>query len=394
MIRAEIFQELFKVAIDEASDLSIEEKTTLSDALAYDLHNGISYMQSKTQFVYLSNLFDFLKRSSLDFDEDVDYSHLDSYVNETFVDINKKRMFAYKEHSLMVANTDSLGNTILDNVFYVIEALASIESHRTDLLNLIRSNAPDQYVLLFDAVQFNGTGIDLYSYAYLKYLETEKIEIDSDLIWDWNTSVSTINTGFSSTVIYSQYYDVYDVINEWHHANDVLVAFLKMYQVLEYMGYRRKMVDVVKGSDIKNSFLMHVKSLNSSFNERTALRELFLHDIESFKDKFTKIDSNVTAFIRKYWLHDGKNPYLQVTDATTPKASINPKIATFIYDVRCAIVHNKESEFHITYNNIDKYRCLLPLMKEILSLMPGIIMRCLNKHNVGISYSVKELKLY
>lgn len=154
------------------------------------------------------------------------------------------------------------------------------------------------------------------------------------------------------------------------------------------------MVDIVKGSDIKNSFLMHVKSLNSSFNERTALRELFLHDIESLKDKITMIDPAITAFIRKYWMHDGKNPYLQVTDATTPKASINPKIATFIYDVRCAIVHNKESEFHITYNNIDKYRCLLPLMKEILSLMPGIIMRCLNKHNAGISYSVKELKLY
>lgn len=271
MIRAEIFQELFKVAIDEASDLSMEERTTLSEALAYDLLNGISYMQTKTQFAYLSNLFDFLMRTSLDFDEDVDYSHLNSYINETFVDINKKRMFAYKGHSLMVANTDSLGNTILDNVFYVIEALASIESHRTGLLNLIRSNAPDQYVLLFDAVQFNGSGIDLYSYAYLKYLETEKIEIDSDLIWDWNSSVSTINTGFISTVIYSQYYDVYDVINEWHHANDVLVAFLKMYQVLEYMGYRRKMVDIVKGSDIKNSFLMHVKSLNSSFNERTAL---------------------------------------------------------------------------------------------------------------------------
>lgn len=122
--------------------------------------------------------------------------------------------------------------------------------------------------------------------------------------------------------------------------------------------------------------------------------ECFLHDIESLKDKITKIDPAITAFIRKYWMHDGKNPYLQVTDATTPKASINPKIATFIYDVRCAIVHNKESEFHITYSNVDKYRCLLPLMKEILSLMPGIIMRCLNRHNVGIAYSVKELKLY
>lgn len=48
--------------------------------------------KTKTQFAYLSNLFDFLKRSSLDFDEDVDYSHLDSYVNETFVDINKENV--------------------------------------------------------------------------------------------------------------------------------------------------------------------------------------------------------------------------------------------------------------------------------------------------------------
>ncbi len=154
------------------------------------------------------------------------------------------------------------------------------------------------------------------------------------------------------------------------------------------------MVDIVKGSDIKCSFLMHVKNLNTTFNERSALKELFLNDIESLKNKFTKIDPTVTAFIRKYWMHDSKNPYLQSTDAATPKSAINSKIATFIYDVRCAIVHNKESEFHITYSNVDKYRCLLPLMKEILSQMPGIVMRCLNKNNVGIAYSVPDLKLY
>ena len=187
MIRAEIFQELCKVAIDEASDLSMEERTTLSEALAYDLLNGISYMQTKTQFAYLSNLFDFLKRSSLDFDEDVDYSHLDSYVNETFVDINKKRMFAYKGHFLMVANTDSLGNTILDNVFYVIEALASSEQRQTNLLNLMKNQDSNRYVLLVDTTRFKGSGIDLYSYAYLKFLETENVEIDVDLIWSWNS---------------------------------------------------------------------------------------------------------------------------------------------------------------------------------------------------------------
>lgn len=394
MVRAEIFQDLFKTAVDEEMSLASVDKTTLRDALDYDLLDGITHMQTKTQFTYLSNLFNFLLHTSLGLDEEVDYSHLNGYVHETFSNASYKRAFTYKENSLMVANTDSLGKPVLDNVFFVIEALASMENRRSDLLNLMRNHDSNQFVLLFDNTRFHSSGIDLYSYAFLKFLGTEKVEIDADLIWSWNRAVGTVSLDFFDNVVYSQYYDIYDVINEWHHANDVLVAFLKMYQVLEYMGYRRKMVDIVKGSDIKSSFLMHVKNLNTTFNERSALKELFLNDIESLEDKITMIDPAITVFIRKYWMHNGNNPYLQITDATTPKDSINPKIATFIYDVRCAIVHNKESEFHITYSNVDKYRCLLPLMKEILSLMPGIIMRCLNRHNVGIAYSVKELKLY
>lgn len=394
MVRSEIFQSLFKKAIDEEMSLNNVDKITLHDALEYDLLNGITCMQTMTQFSYLSNLFYFLLHTSLSLDEEVDYSHLNSYVYESFANASYKRAFTYKENSLMVANTDSLCKPVLDNVFFVIEALASSEQRQTNLLNLIKNQDSNRYVLLVDTTRFNGSGIDLYSYAYLKFLETENVEIDVDLIWSWNSAVGSINLNFFDTVVYSQYYDIYDVINEWHHANDVLVAFLKMYQVLEYMGYRRKMVDIVKGSDIKCSFLMHVKNLNTTFNERSALKELFLNDIESLKNKFTKIDPTVTAFIRKYWMHDSKNPYLQSTDATTPKSAINSKIATFIYDVRCAIVHNKESEFHITYSNVDKYRCLLPLMKEILSQMPGIVMRCLNKNNVGIAYSVPDLKLY
>lgn len=391
MVRAEIFQDLFKTAVDEEMSLASVDKTTLRDALDYDLLDGITHMQTKTQFTYLSNLFNFLLHTSLGLDEEVDYSHLNGYVHETFSNASYKRAFTYKENSLMVANTDSLGKPVLDNVFFVIEALASMENRRSDLLNLMRNHDSNQFVLLFDNTRFHSSGIDLYSYAFLKFLGTEKVEIDADLIWSWNRAVGTVSLDFFDNVVYSQYYDI---INEWHHANDVLVAFLKMYQVLEYMGYRRKMVDIVKGSDIKSSFLMHVKNLNTTFNERSALKELFLNDIESLEDKITMIDPAITVFIRKYWMHNGNNPYLQITDATTPKDSINPKIATFIYDVRCAIVHNKESEFHITYSNVDKYRCLLPLMKEILSLMPGIIMRCLNRHNVGIAYSVKELKLY
>ena len=95
MVRAEIFQDLFKTAVDEEMSLATEDKTTLRDALDYDLLDGITHMQAKTQFTYLSNLFYFLLHTSLGLDEEVDYSHLNSYVHETFSNASYKRAFTY-----------------------------------------------------------------------------------------------------------------------------------------------------------------------------------------------------------------------------------------------------------------------------------------------------------
>lgn len=167
-----------------------------------------------------------------------------------------------------------------------------------------------------------------------------------------------------------------------------------MYQVLEYLGYRKKMVGIVAGAGTKNSFLMHVKTLNANFNERVTLKDLFVNDLGSFKNRLSYITPTVSAFIRRYWPNPNGQPYLKPVDAGLQKDQINGKIANFVYDVRCAIVHNKESEFHITYTNVDEYRDLLPLMKEILALMPSMIMNCLNNPNAKIAYSAKELKLY
>ena len=40
---------------------------------------------------------------------------------------------------------------------------------------------------------------------------------------------------------YNQYIDIYDVISEWNDCKDVLSAFLKMYQILEYIVYRKEL---------------------------------------------------------------------------------------------------------------------------------------------------------
>lgn len=393
MIREDIFRGLFKAAINQCHDLDDPEKNDLRLRLDYGLISGITDMLNSAKFNYLTHIFYYLSTSGIDLSEDVDYTAFTDYNVVEFENAHQKRGFTYTINGLYVTNVDCFSQELQPNVFMVLEALAFDVNRYQDLLDMIEHPANNMYVTLWDAAQFNDSAFNLYSYAYLKFLEQNEIELDPDLIWEW-ASVTPVNISYSNQVTYSQYYDIYDVINEWHHSRDVLTAFLKMYQVLEYLGYRKKMVGIVAGAGTKNSFLMHVKALNANFNERVTLKDLFVNDLGSLKNRLSYITPTVSAFIRRYWPNSNGQPYLKPVDAGLQKDQINGKIANFVYDVRCAIVHNKESEFHITYTNVDEYRDLLPLMKEILALMPSMIMNCLNNPNAKIAYSAKELKLY
>lgn len=394
MIREEIFRGLFKEAINQCANLTDLEKDNLCQGLEYDLISGITEMQNSAKFVYLAKIFNYLSTSGIDLNEDVDYSVLTACNVVEFENIHQKRKFTYTNNSLYVTNVDCFSQELQPNTFKVLEAFAFDANHHQELLDIIEQRPDNKYVVLWDVVQFNGSAFDLYSYAYLKFLEQNEVELDPDLIWEWNSEITPVNVPYSNQVTYSQYYDIYDVINEWHHSSDVLTAFLKMYQVLEYLGYRKKMVGIVTGSGTKNSFLMHIKSLNTNFSERATLKDLFVKDLGPFKNRLNNITPAVSAFIRRYWSNPNGQPYLKPADAGLQKDQINGKIANFVYDVRCAIVHNKESEFHITYTNVDEYRALLPLMKEIIALMPAMIMNCLNSPTAKIAYSSKVLNLY
>ena len=68
--------------------------------------------------------------------------------------------------------------------------------------------------------------------------------------------------------------------------------------------------------------------------------------------------------------------------------------AKFIYDVRCCIVHNKEAEFHILYNNYEEYESIIPLMNEINRQMVDKIFNIINTINSDIHYTTPSLELY
>ena len=69
-------------------------------------------------------------------------------------------------------------------------------------------------------------------------------------------------------------------------------------------------------------------------------------------------------------------------------------VSRFIYDVRCSIVHNKESEFHMTSINYDEYSSIVPLMCEIMKVVGKKVMETINDENNKIFFPDKTINLY
>lgn len=77
---------------------------------------------------------------------------------------------------------------------------------------------------------------------------------------------------------------------------------------------------------------------------------------------------------------------ISATSAARPLATI--------MQFKYTIVHNKESEFHILYNNYYDYKDIVPLMKSINDIMASKILEIINTPDVMIHYEHRNLELY
>lgn len=120
--------------------------------------------------------------------------------------------------------------------------------------------------------------------------------------------------------------------------------------------------------------------------------------INTFPSLFNSFHLN-TVEVTKSWTFVDKyfgktkhgNHYL---DTSKSQAEIDSGVARFIYDTRCALVHNKESEFHILYNNYEEYKEIVPLMVSINNIMAEKILEILNTVKPAIHYDIHHMELY
>ena len=383
---------------DDVQDYLDSDNVTY--ALSKLLTTGTLYSEIKPLLLTIQENID---NSNIDIDDDV-HNRGKIKMFEKHSDKRYSRCLNYFGNSLRIIETSTLYKN--RNETYSLECLLFIESIVVDknrqkklLKELLRKEQENTYIIEVDK---SGLGLtkteannfeNLYAFALASSMNNkDSIEIPQELVFSWGTNPILASFDYNKNIVYKEFYDIYDVFNDWLHATDILTAFIKMYQIAEYMIYRSQMVEIVNRANIKQSFLRETKNLSTKYVKSE--RDTIIANFSKLFNSFSLDPREVTAswsFVDQYFGEaNGGGHYLD----TTPQNNIDKGVARFIYDTRCAIVHNKESEFHIQYNNYEDYKDIVPLMRSINNIMAKKILEIINSLTPSIHYQSQKLDLY
>lgn len=248
----------------------------------------------------------------------------------------------------------------------------------------------ENYGLLVEKVVNGASEISTYSYIYYKkLLSGDKIELDSVL--NYNTSHGA-TTALDQTITYQQYFEVYDIINELNHADDMITRFLKLYHIIEYLMYRVELVELEVKSRINRTFIRDFHSLvGQKTGERNILtknfKKIFRAELASDVFNLGALTQPQCEFLKNYW---------EVEHNATFNVDMKKidNVVNLIYGIRNSIVHNKESEFHLTTSNPDDYQIIIPLIKDFITLLEKQIMDKISANVASLSYQRPHIQLY
>lgn len=202
---------------------------------------------------------------------------------------------------------------------------------------------------------------------------------------------------------YHQWNEVLDVLSEYNSRDEVLLKFLTLYHVFENLMFKRPIVQLERQQNGRMFSIRDFKRLYDQVNmsETTALGKLF-----SSVFSFAVVG---TTTIEQRVVHKWKAlaTTVAVTDIETAlkDMKINKKFGDFkvkqaagyfteiVYALRCAIVHNKETEFHLTYASLTAGFTAL-IESFLLPCLEELCFAVLCSQNTDVWYQNEEIKLY
>lgn len=226
--------------------------------------------------------------------------------------------------------------------------------------------------------------------------------------YDYNVPVSVVNRDvFEAGEAYQQWNDILYVLSEYNSRKEILLKYLTIYHVFENLMVKFPIVELERQNNGRLFSLRDFRRLYERVdeNEFTALRNFFIAVLQEETTPGNSFAAHVVARWRNI-------PISLRGDLETALASIGivkggnvlrhsafrsgsdcaGLFSQMVYKTRCAIVHNKETEFHLTYANLDAgfktlLEFLMPSLEEICFYLIG-------KRNNKVWYASQQLLLY
>jgi hypothetical protein len=221
-----------------------------------------------------------------------------------------------------------------------------------------------------------------------RYLKTPRV-IDPDIIRVGNS--------------YQQWGEVLNVLSEYNSREDVLLKYLTIYHVIENFMFKLPIVVLERQQNGRMFSIRDFRRLYQRVEmaEGDALKQLFTSIFQMQASPGVTFEQHIVS--RWTNLVPGM-PQADVDRAlVTLGLSFNfsgfagqaaaGTFAKLVYAIRNAIVHNKETEFHLTYASLDSRVCsvievfLIPALEEICFSLIG-------SPNPQLWYQNRELLFY
>lgn len=274
-------------------------------------------------------------------------------------------------------------NSFLLNVEFIWSAISGDNDAMKEFWDRCSEKQENSFYIITDENLSSNEEIwNAYSYGYMLYANSKEYERDSQLNYHKeNKFAETIP--FIKENMYSQYYELFDLISESHYCDDVLRRYLNMYQIIENMCYRRHLAKISRGS--KRGFVRHSIAIASRANKNET-DEI----VKGIMELFPGIKVVIAASdIRLY------DPFLEREYGIAIGGHGDKKVAKIIYNLRNSIVHNKSTELHFSYGNFEEYKDVIGLIYLLIEkLEPKIIDIINDPRNNKLEYDGKKMDLY
>ncbi|WP_447786423.1 hypothetical protein [Pseudomonas germanica] len=208
---------------------------------------------------------------------------------------------------------------------------------------------------------------------------------------------------YDPALSYSQFGDVISILGEYVERRDALSKYLSIYHVIENFMFKSQIVKLERANPGVMFSIRDFKRLYKSvdIDEQKAIDQLVkavfdlpysggifgadaLAKWETFLITNVVDKPDIDAFLAK--LISPSQPY-------KPEANFRSYFSKLLYQIRCSIVHNKETEFHISTETYSK-GCALVLEQYFLPVLEEFVFLSMAEDNPIVWYSQDKISLW